>query len=682
MQIEDFLSRLQGVQRKGKGWLARCPAHNDPKPSLSISEKDGKLLLYCFAGCPTEAVVAALGLEMKDLFPYPAPAHSKNSAKPKPKVTRYEIRNAQGQLEAIHERVDKPDGSKTFMWHGPDGSLALGGRAVSSLPLYGSEKLAQPGPGSRVVVVEGEKAAASLMARGIPAVGTVCGAGVTPDSEVLRYLLPFAVILWTDNDEPGRQHMAKIAAELRALGHHSIKVVSWPEAPEKGDAADFLGTDDELKELLNSAVAYTPPTTDLAALLVNIERFIKRYVILSDAQVVTLALWVSHTHAFAAADVTPYLHVYSAEKRSGKSRLLEALSFVVANPWSTARVTAAVLVRKVAREKPTLLLDESDAAFRGNREYSEALRGILNGGWRRGGVASVCEKRRGDWVAVDFETFSPKAIAGIGKLPDTVADRSIPINMKRRGPGENVSRFHWREVKGEAASIAEALSTWASGAIPTLREAWPKFPVSLDDRAVDIWEPLLAIADLAGGEWPENARSAAKELSGNRVEEDDSIGVRLLVDIKAIFEERKVERLSSGALVEALLGVEESGWGTWRLGKGLDQAGLAKLLKPFGVKPMVLRFGEDTARGYERGQFEESFQRYLHIPEKSVTPVTGVTFWASRFKKSGSEDENVTGVTPVTPPGGISVDSPLVAEAIRLGGRIVSIEESGDEEVL
>jgi hypothetical protein len=125
------------------------------------------------------------------------------------------------------------------------------------------------------------------------------------------------------------------------------------------------------------------PNLSSAEMLDGLVAFIRRFVALSHVQAVMVALWVVHTHAIDAADCTPYLHIRSAEKRSGKTRLLEVLAPLVARPWFTGRVSAAVLVRKTANEQPSLLLDESDAAFKGDKEYAEALRGILNAGFRR-----------------------------------------------------------------------------------------------------------------------------------------------------------------------------------------------------------------------------------------------------------------------------------------------------------
>lgn len=150
-----------------------------------------------------------------------------------------------------------------------------------------------------------------------------------------------------------------------------------------------------------------PRDVELGEVLEALARFIRRYVVVSEPQTVALALWIAHTHAFSAAEATPYISITSAEKESGKTRALEVTELVVARPWLTGRVTAAVLSRKVDAETPTLLLDESDAAFNGEKEYAEALRGILNTGHRRGGNSTVCVSQGGSISYKDFSTFCP-----------------------------------------------------------------------------------------------------------------------------------------------------------------------------------------------------------------------------------------------------------------------------------
>jgi hypothetical protein len=224
-----------------------------------------------------------------------------------------------------------------------------------------------------------------------------------------------------------------------------------------------------------------------------------------------VALWDAQSHAFEAADCTPYQDINSAEKQSGKTRLWEVQRLLVSRAWLTGRATAAVLTRKVDAEHPTLLLDESDAAFGGENEYAEALRGILNTGYRRGGAASCCVGQGASITYKDYSTFCPKAIAGIGKRPDTVSNRSIPLRLKRARRGE-VERFRERDVAREAAEIAARLAAWCAVNLERLRQARPEIPAELTDRQADVCEPLLAIADLAGGDWPKAVRKALVEL--------------------------------------------------------------------------------------------------------------------------------------------------------------------------
>ncbi|MEK7214362.1 MAG: topoisomerase, partial [Chloroflexota bacterium] len=200
-----------------------------------------------------------------------------------------------------------------------------------------------------------------------------------------------------------------------------MKVVELPGLPEHGDVSDWLDVGhvyEELRTVVERAEAWRPvPAADGGELLREIENFIRRFVVMTNAQAALVSLWVIHTHAFDAADVTPYLAITSAEKESGKTQLLETLELLVADPWFTARVTAAVLVRKIDAEGPTLLLDESDAAFGADKEYAAALRSVLNSGYRRGGKASCCVGQGASISYKDFSTFCPKAIAGINKLP-------------------------------------------------------------------------------------------------------------------------------------------------------------------------------------------------------------------------------------------------------------------------
>jgi hypothetical protein len=363
------------------------------------------------------------------------------------------------------------------------------------------------------------------------------------------------------------------------------------------------------------------PQLSGSELLRRLAAYVRRYVVLTDEQADLVALWIVHTHALDAAHTTPYLEVVSAEKRSGKTRLLEVLSTVAAKSWFTGRVTAAVLVRKVADLEPTLLLDESDAAFKGDKEYSEALRGILNSGFRRGGVASLCVGQGANLAYKDFAVFSPKVIAGIGKLPDTISDRAIKVELRRRARSEPVERFRLRKVEPEAEMLKAEAAAWAGAYVERLAELEPPLPEELDDRAQEICEPLLAVAEVAGGECPERARRAVIALAGASAREDsESLGIRLLRDIRSVFEEKQADRLPTGELLESLHAAEEAPWGSLR-GEPLGARGFARMLKPYGITPGKLREGDHTFRGYRRADFEDAWNRYAPThPEEAEHP--------------------------------------------------------------
>jgi hypothetical protein len=379
-----------------------------------------------------------------------------------------------------------------------------------------------------------------------------------------------------------------------------------------------------------------------AELLGELVRLVRRFVVLSAAQADAWALWVVHTHALDAAEETPYLWITSPEKRSGKTRLLEVSRLVVARPWFTGRVSAAALVRKVDKTRPTLLLDESDAAFNGEKDYAEVLRGLLNTGHRADGTASLVVGQGAAMDVRDFSTFCPKAIAGIGGLPDTVADRAIPIRLRRRVKTEKVERFREKREWAETAPLRARLEGWALANMETLRTAAPELPDELTDRAQDGAEPLLAIADLVGADFPMRARGALLELCTGETVEDESLGVRLLRDIRALFDAAEVDRFPSADLVNALGRLEESPWSAFgKGGKPLTVHGLARLLHRYdGVASGTIRLDDGTtAKGYYRARFEDAWSRYLPISgPQDVTPSqinTGAAFPPISKRHSG-----------------------------------------------
>jgi hypothetical protein len=264
-------------------------------------------------------------------------------------------------------------------------------------------------------------------------------------------------------------------------------------------------------------------------ILDDVVAFIRRFVVMDEAQADAVALWVAHTHAADAAESTPYLAVTSAEKRSGKTRLREVLELLVHNALPASNISDAALFRAVDKLSPTLLLDEADAVFKARER--EDLRGMLNAGYRRGAVAYRMGGANKTKLE-DFPVFCPKAFFGIGDfLPDTLVDRAIPIRLQRRTREEQVERFRRRDAEPRGHSLRDGLADWLEPQTEELQRVRPHLPDELDDRAEDSWEPLFAIADLAGRDWPDRARLAALALFNPDQREDDSMTARLLADI-------------------------------------------------------------------------------------------------------------------------------------------------------
>lgn len=366
-------------------------------------------------------------------------------------------------------------------------------------------------------------------------------------------------------------------------------------------------------------VSTVPPMTPEEAarvtgkLLETCRVWIQRYIVVSEEQAVIMAAWTLHTYVFDAAEYTPYIHITAPEKACGKSRLMDVLEALAAVPIRSGGMTAAALVRCIDAKAPTIFLDEMDAQLAGNKEYAEVIRGILNVGFERGGKFYKCDGKSHELR--EFNAYCPKCFAGIGQLPDTVASRSIRIEMRRKLPGESVEPFRRRAVQEAAAPIKAELEAWgARGAAGQLETIRPGSIARLNDRQNDIAEPLLCIAQLAGDGWLQRLTDALQAVFKAASVEDGSIGVTLLSDIRAVFDERKTDTVSSKMMTECLWEIEGRPWAEWSHGKGSSANNLARQLKGFGIYPLKIRFGDGTAQGYRRGDFEDAWSRYCPLP--------------------------------------------------------------------
>jgi Protein of unknown function (DUF3631) len=394
-------------------------------------------------------------------------------------------------------------------------------------------------------------------------------------------------------------------------------------------------------------VAFTDPepwpeSVDGDDLLDQITAAIKRYVVMQEAARHLTALWVVHSYLLDCFLISPRLAVCSPVKRCGKTTLLDVLARLVLYPQAAANVTAAVMFRLIEMYRPCMLVDEADTYLRENEE----LRGVLNAGHRRGGT--VLRTVGDDYLPRAFSVYGACAIALIGSLPDTLADRAIVVNLERRLASEPIEPFRLDRTD-HLYQLARQAARWARDNAEAVRAANPQMPPGVFNREADNLRPLLAIADVAGGEWPGRARAAA--MAGRQLSEDEASRLELLLgDIRDIFTEKKDQWISSAALIEALCEITPRPWAEYgRSGKPLTQNKLARLLKPLKIATGRLEVGDERARGYFRSHFDKAFERYLAPAEaregdSKCPPVreptksgTSTTFQSARAEHSRTD---------------------------------------------
>lgn len=379
-----------------------------------------------------------------------------------------------------------------------------------------------------------------------------------------------------------------------------------------------------------------PETVKGADLLEGLVQYVRRHAVVSEHEAIAIALFVLHTYLIDSVGVSPVLALASPEKRCGKTTVLTLLSRLVYRSLPCSNITPAAVFRAIEAWHPTLLIDEADTFLRN----SDELRGVLNSGHTRE-TAYVIRTVGDNHQPRRFCTWAPKVIALIGNLPDTLHDRAIVINLRRKLAHENTEKLRYADP-AQLEELRRRCARFAQDSKEAVQSAQPPLPAELNDRAADNWEPLIAIADQAGDEWPVRAREAALALSGETFEQDDSRRVLLLSDIRDVFASKKVERLSSADLIEALAAMEDRPWGEYnRAQYGYKQVSprqLSQLLKGFGIAPKDIRIGErGGVKGYMLEQFEDAFSRYL-TPEQPRQRYKQASARDSEASTSATED--------------------------------------------
>jgi hypothetical protein len=367
-----------------------------------------------------------------------------------------------------------------------------------------------------------------------------------------------------------------------------------------------------------------PEPVNGAELLDALVRELRRFVVFSQWVAELFALWIVHTYAFHLREVTTYIGIESPEKECGKSTLLTVLSHFVDRAAVSSNISSSAFFRAIEELQPTLLIDEADTNLRGKDD----LAGILNSGytkrtafvWRMcydtppkgeledAGRAAVAGSSAGR--VARYSCWCPKAIAGIGQLHPTLASRCIVVQMHRKTPAENCERLK----RLDASELNRKCARFVADHAAAIGQAEPLIPQGLTNRAADIWEPLFALADLAGGRWPELTRGAALGLTA-RSHQDSPIG-SLLLDICLVFTAARANRIFSRDLVEGLLHRGPRPWAELTRGRELTEVRLAQQLRPYGIKPRTIRICEQVAKGYLEEDFMDTYRRY--IPKSEV----------------------------------------------------------------
>ncbi|HEV2897694.1 MAG TPA: DUF3631 domain-containing protein [Pseudaminobacter sp.] len=382
---------------------------------------------------------------------------------------------------------------------------------------------------------------------------------------------------------------------------------------------------ERLRKVWDSAEA-GKSAADAAALLDDVSAFVRRFVAYpSEEAHIAHVLWATHTHMMGAWESTPRIAFLSPEPGSGKTRALEITELLVPRPVEAVNVTPAYLFRKAgdAAGSPTILFDEIDTVFGPKAKDNEEIRALLNSGHRRGAVAGRCVVRGKIVETEEIPAYCAVALAGLGDLPDTIRTRSIIIRMRRRAPDEKLEAYRHRVHSPEGYAIRDRLAGWAESVVEVLADARPAMPDGVEDRDADVWEPLLAVADAAGGRWPRLARVSCVSLVSSSKAGTPSLGIRLLADLRIVF--GTMDSMSTKSLLGALHGLPESLWVDIR-GKPLNDTGLARHLQGFGVKSKQVRIGDWTGKGYQRADLNDAWKRYLTPPpneaETAETPET------------------------------------------------------------
>jgi len=617
------------LKREGAELLYRCPhperhSNNDAHPSLKINpKKDVFLCCPCGAKGKGWALAAFLaGCDSSDKNAVRAWLKQRGISEG---GRRKERADGRGPVVAtfVHEDMEghpvcrklrhEPGAGgreKDYTWQILEGGRwkpGLGNPAIVP-PLYRLPHV----KGERLIFLfESHTDAECAVTMGLAA--TTSGGTGSWRTEYADMLTGKEVCLIPDNDVSGAEFATKVCASLSAKAR-LLKVVSIAPYPDFRRWAKAGGTRDRILALYEAAPALLAPSG--AELIQRFEEIFKRYIVALQGVPLVGALYAFMTHCFEIFSWIPYLSFSSPLESCGKSHAADIVGWASARPEILVSISEAALFRLITQQKPTVVVDEAEV-LSGDGETAIALRAVLHAGCAPDDGIIRCAPKTHE--VERFSPWCPKIFCAIGKLPRVLASRCIVVGMKRKCIGERIKAFIRARVKVEVTKLGTEIAAWMSAHEKEIRAVYESFPdESFGDRSLENFAPLGAILNVADPHRLEEFRQARLNLTraGAKDLAEDSICVRLLSDIHAIFVGRGLDRISSGDLVEALVGIETSSWSEWSRGKPISKAKLAHLLSTFGITPSDIRFPDGKVlKGYRKEDFVDAWSRYLAFGE-------------------------------------------------------------------
>ena len=441
-----------------------------------------------------------------------------------------------------------------------------------------------------------------------------------------------SVLSTDDIDEPSSVILPhedlKISSDLAQTTIDRLATLSELDyALERTEAAKFLNNmsvrsldtlvkkskskieSDTSDSLVIDVEPHAEPVLDIALIVSLIYQILDDHIACTDAVKVAVTLWILMTWVIPVSYILPIAWINAPEKRCGKSTLLTLMGRMSKRSLSTSNITGSALFRSIESYKPTLFIDEIDTFINDN----EGIRGVLNAGHCRDNCY-IIRCVGDDNEPVPFNVFGAKAISGIGRIPDTLIDRSISLTLRRKMRNETKKRV--RDLPASVTNLIQSkLARWADDSMTAIKAAKPVLPPYINDRAQDNWEILIKIAMILGDDWLEKAHRACIEISGSDSDEPSS-NEQLLSDIKTVFSLNQTNRLLSRDLLTELCRDPEMSWSTYNEGKKITLRQIAKKLSGFkisskDIRAHDLRGNEVRGKGYDVIDFQDAFSRYL-----------------------------------------------------------------------